>query len=152
MPTLFVSHSSGAKALAVEFKGILMRGASDLRVFLSSDWDSIEAGTIWLQEIESALATHTHFIALITRPEDSRLPWMSYEVGFARGRGLLPKVFVFGGIETKDIAYPLAGIQFVGTWDTNRWKMELLAMGVTDVDGKEAELAKLFRQERPNSR
>jgi hypothetical protein len=28
----------------------------------------------------------------------------------------------------------------------NRWKMELLAMGVTDLDEKEAELAKLFRQ------
>ena len=46
----------------------------------------------------------------------------------------------------KDIAYPLAGIQFVGTWDTNRWKAELLSMGVTDIDEKEAELAELFRQ------
>jgi hypothetical protein len=41
MPTIFVSHSSEGKALAVEFKGILTRGAADLRVFLSSDWDSI---------------------------------------------------------------------------------------------------------------
>lgn len=148
MPTIFVSHSSEGKALAVEFKGILTRGAADLRVFLSSDWDSIEAGTIWLQEIEGALATHTHFIALITCPKDSELPWICYEIGYARGRCLLPKIFVFGGIEPKEIAYPIAGIQFVGTWDTNRWKADLLAMGVTDIDQKEAELAMLFRQKR----
>lgn len=146
MSTIFVSHSSDGKAVAVEFKGILTRGAADLQVFLSSDWDSIEAGTIWLQEIESALATHTHFIALITRPEDSRVPWICYEIGFARGRNLLPKIFVLGRIEPKEIAYPVAGIQFVGTWDTNRWKKELRAMGVTDIDEKEPELATLFRQ------
>lgn len=146
MPTIFVSHSSAGKALAVEFKTILTQGASDLRVFLSSDWDSIEAGTIWLEEIERALATHTHFVALITHAKDSILPWICYEFGFARGRGLHPKIFVFGGIEPKDIAYPLAGIQFVGTWDTNRWRMELLAMGVTAIDQKEPELARLFRQ------
>ena len=146
MPTIFVSHSSDGKALAVQFKGIVTRGAPDLRVFLSSDWDSVEGGAIWLQEIESALATHTHFIALIIRAEDSRLPWICYEVGYARGRCVLPKIFVFGNIKLNDIAYPLAGIQFVGTWDTNRWKAELLSMGVTDIDEKEAELAELFRQ------
>jgi len=83
---------------------------------------------------------------MITHADDSRLPWICYEVGFARGRRLRPKIFVFGTIEPKDIAYPLAGIQFVGTWDTNRWKMELLAMGVTNIDEKEPELAALFRQ------
>ena len=146
MPTIFVSHSSAAKDLAITFKSILIRGASDLQIFLSSDWDSIRAGSNWLQEIENALATHTHFIALVTRVEESKLPWICYEVGFARGRGLYPKVFVFGGIECKEIPFPIAGIQFVGTWDTNRWKMELLAMGVADIEGKEAELAVLFRQ------
>ena len=114
-------------------------------MFLSSDWDSVEGGAIWLQEIESALATHTHFIALIIRAEDSRLPWICYEVGYARGRCVLPKMFVFGNIKLNDIAYPLAGF-FLGPWDTNRWKPELLSMGVTDIDEKEAELAELFRQ------
>ncbi len=88
MPTIFIAHSSDAKAVAVKFKGILTSGAPDLEVFLSSDWDSIEAGSIWLQEIERALATHTHFIALITCPKDSALPWICYEVGFTRGRAV----------------------------------------------------------------
>lgn len=118
----------------------------DLQVFLSSDWDSIPSGSNWLLEIERALATHTHFIALITRAEDAKKPWICYEVGFARGRGLLPKLFVFGGIKVEEIGYPIAGMYYVGTWDTNRWKMELLAMGVADLDGKEETLARLFLQ------
>src|SRR4051794_19578068 len=113
MSTIFISHSSKTRDLAVRFKGILMSGASDLQVFLSSDWDSIIAGTNWLQEIETALATHTHFIALITEATDAALPWICYEVGFARGRGILPKLFIFGGIEPRDIPFPIAGIQFV---------------------------------------
>ena len=148
MSTIFVAHSSDAKAIAVKFKDILMRGEANLKVFLSSDWNSIEAGTIWLEEIEKALASHTHFIALITRAEDSELPWICYEVGFARGRRVLPKIFVFGGIALNEIAFPLAGIQFVGTWDTNRWKMELNAMGVKNLDDeKSRDLANLFRQD-----
>jgi TIR domain len=146
MPTIFIAHSSIAKRLAVEFKSILTSDSPDLQVFLSSDWDSIVAGANWLQEIETALATHSYFIALITQADDARLPWICYEVGFARGRGLLPKVFVFGGIDPKEIPLPISGIQFVGTWDTNRWKMELLAMGVADIDTKESRLAKLFHQ------
>lgn len=152
MPTIFVSHSADAKALAVKFKGILTRNAVDLEVFLSSDWDSIEAGSIWLQAIEDALAKHMHFVALITSPNDSKLPWICYEVGFARGRGIRPKIFVFGQIPSTEIAFPLAGIQWVGTWDTNRWRMELLAMGVTDLDAKELELADLFRQTQGSTR
>ena len=109
MPTIFVSHSSDGKALAVQFKGIVTRGAPDLRVFLSSDWDSVEAGAIWLQEIESALATHTHFIALIIRAEDSRLPWICYEVGYPRGRCVVPKIFVFRNIELKGHSLPASG-------------------------------------------
>jgi hypothetical protein len=146
MSTIFISHSAHAKSVAVDFKGILMRGASDLQVFLSSDWDSIVAGSNWLQEVERALATHTHFVALITCAEDAQLPWVCYEVGFARGRGLFPKVFVFGGIALNEIPFPIAGIQYVGTWDTNRWRMELLGMGVTDLDAKQNQLAELFRQ------
>lgn len=146
MATIFISHSSDARDAAVKFKGILMSGASDLQVFLSSDWDSIVAGANWLQQIERALATHTHFIALITKAQDAELPWICYEVGFARGRGLLPKIFVFGSIEPKDIRFPIAGIQFVGTWDTNRWMMELLAMGIADLDAKQEQLAELFYQ------
>jgi hypothetical protein len=146
MPTIFLSHRSDDRATAIAFKELLIRDSSDLEVFLSSDWDSISAGTNWLQEIELALSTHTHFVALITKKTDSMLPWICYEVGYARGRGLLPKIFVFSGIVPGELAFPIAGIHLVGTWDTNRWIAELRAMGVSNVAAKEAEFAALFRQ------
>ena len=65
MPTIFISHRSDDIATAIAFKELLSRGSSDLEVFLSSDRDSIPAGTNWLHEIEWALSTHTHFVALI---------------------------------------------------------------------------------------
>lgn len=147
---MFVSHSSKAKAAAVEFKELALDGSSDLKVFLSSDWDSIPSGTLWLEEIERALATHTHLVALITQAADASLPWMCYEVGYSRGRGLLPKIFVFGGFDSKGVTFPIAGIHLVETGDTNRWVTELLAMGVADVRGKQGRFAKLFKQTPPN--
>jgi hypothetical protein len=78
MPTIFVSHSSlsSAKEKAIDFKRLLLDGSSDLRVFLSSDWNSIVAGNNSLQEIERALATHTHFVALLVNEGDAVLPWI----------------------------------------------------------------------------
>lgn len=149
MPTIFVSHDSEVRSTALSFKSLLLEGSNDLEVFLSSDSDSIRSGSLWLQEIERALATHTHFVALITSPKDAENRWISYEVGFARGRGLLPKIFVFGSTPTSQIGPPIALIQFVGTWDTSRWVTELRAMGVFVDKNKEAQLARLFRQTSP---
>lgn len=124
----------------------MLEGSNDIKVFLSSDWDSIPAGSNWLQEIEAALHSHDHFVALIADVKDAGLPWVCYEVGYARGRGLRPKIFVFGGISPSEIPFPISGIQFVGTWDTNRWTAELSEMGVHDVPGKQPRFATLFRQ------
>jgi hypothetical protein len=128
---------------------LLLDGSSDLRVFLSSDWNSIVAGTNSLQEIERALATHTHFVALLVNKGDAVLPWICYEVGYARGRGLLPKIFVFSGIDSGKVKLPLGGIHLISTGDTNRWVEELLAMGVTEMQRKWKDFAKLFGQAPP---
>lgn len=151
MPTIFVSHSSRtpAKEKAIEFRALLLEGSADLRVFLSSDWNSIVAGTNSLQEIEGALATHTHFVALLVHESDADLPWICYEVGYARGRGLLPKIFVFSGVDHSKVRLPLGGIHLISTGDTNRWMEELLAMGVAEMKEKEKKFARLFGQEKP---
>ena len=33
----------------------MQQGSSRVDIFLSSDWDSIRSGAIWVEEIESAL-------------------------------------------------------------------------------------------------
>jgi hypothetical protein len=151
MPTIFVSHSTRApaKEKAIEFRALLLEGSADLKVFLSSDWNSIVAGTNSLLEIERALATHTHFVALLVDESDAGVPWICYEVGYARGRGLLPKVFAFSGVNPSKVSLPLGGIHLISTGDTNRWTEEFLAMGVSDMKQKEKKFARLFGQEQP---
>jgi TIR domain len=143
---IFVSHVSNnsGKRTAVRFKALIQEGSSHAQVFLSSDWDSIPSGETWMQAIEKALRSCDHFIALISDKEDAKKPWVNYEVGFACGRGLLPKVIIFSGIPFEEINYPLQGIHLLGCGDTNRWLRELSQMGLTVSKDLEKKFASLF--------
>jgi hypothetical protein len=132
MPTVFISHSSTSIRRAVRFKELMTGATPDLCVFLSSDWDSIRSGAIWVQEIETALATCNHFIALLTTEEDARSPWINYEIGFARGRGLLPRIFLFDSITPEQVPHPLRMLHLIRPGDTNRRNGDLAFMGVSD--------------------
>ena len=109
---------------------------SDIEIFLSSDWDSIRSGSIWVEEVERALSSCHHFCVLLVMKDNVSSLWINYEVGFARGRGLLPKIFLFDGVEPKHVPYPLGMLHLIGTGDTNRRVDELRAMGVLDVEKK----------------
>lgn len=146
--TIFVSHTNDQKSEAIRFKELLIKGNPAAVVFLSSDWESIRTGSIWIQEIESALRKCDCFIALIITADDAKRLWVNYEVGFARGRGLFPLVLVFGQINPNDIPNPLSSIQLLMTGDTNRWFRELESHGLKITAGLQAEFASIFRQNR----
>lgn len=110
----------------------MQEGSSALDIFLSSDWDSIRSGAIWIEEIERALSTCRHFVALITSAEDARSPWVNYEVGYARGKDILPRIFLFDGITPEEVPYPLRMLHLILPGDTNRRRGELDSMGVSD--------------------
>ena len=143
---IFVSHASddSAKRTAVRFKDLIRMGSEHAQVFLSSDWESIPSGAIWLRAIEDALSSCDYFIALIARKEDAERLWVNYEVGFSRGRRRLPKVIIFSGIKFEDIKYPLQGIHLLGHGDTNRWILEFSQMGLNISKDLEKRFADLF--------
>ena len=64
---IFVSHSTDAVREAARFKDLMLSGNPLAKVFLSSDWESIPAGAIWLEAIENALSECDYFVALITK-------------------------------------------------------------------------------------
>ena len=144
--TIFVSHSSPSARHAVRFKELVEKASKAAKVFLSSDWESIPSGSIWLQEIERALSECHYFIVLVVEADDAKRPWINYEVGFARGRGLLPKVIVFSGIPTDTFQYPLKGIHLLFSGDTNRWMLEFEQIGLHVTPDIQAEFAKLFEK------
>ena len=143
---IFVSHASDdpGKRTAVRFKELIRKGSEHAQVFLSSDWDSIPSGALWLQAVEEALSTCDYFFALISRKDDAERLWVNYEVGFARGRRLLPKIIIFSGIKFEDIKHPLQGMHLLGHGDTNRWLLEFSQMGLNVSKELEKEFAALF--------
>ena len=112
-------------------------GNPELRVFLSSDWGSIRSGEIWVQEVEQALRGCDHFAAILTCRTDSTNPWMNYEIGFARGRGLAPRIFLFDSITPEEVALPVSMLLLIRPGDSNRRAEELFAIGVMDAKTKE---------------
>jgi hypothetical protein len=76
---LFVSHASDdqGKRIAVRFKELIERCSHQARVFLSSDWESIPSGALWLQAVENALSTCDYFVALVARQEDADRLWVT---------------------------------------------------------------------------
>jgi hypothetical protein len=127
---IFISHAAAAAKWAVSLKVLLKEANPHAEVFLSSDWESIPAGAVWLQAIEAALTECDYFFALIATDADAKRLWVNYEVGFVRGRHLLPKILVFSGVDPKKIEYPLIGLQLLMHGDTNRWHLEFSQMGL----------------------
>jgi hypothetical protein len=132
MQSVFISHSSRAIKRAVRFKELMQQGSSNVSIFLSSDWDSIRSGAIWVEEIEKALSCCSHFVALLTSEEDAHSPWINYEIGFARGRDILPRIFLFDSITPAEVPYPVRMLHLICPGDTNRRMGDLKAMGVSD--------------------
>ena len=143
---IFVSHAASSARYAVKFKELIKRCSTDVEVFLSSDWESIPSGSIWLEQIEKALSNCDHFIVLIVERTDATRLWINYEVGFARGRQMLPKIIVFSGIPPSTFEYPLKGIHLLFHGDTNRWLLEFGQMALTVTPSLQAAFAALFEK------
>ena len=158
--TIFLSHEAKFKEQAVALKGILEGTAKEPpKIFLSSDWESLEAGEPWFEPLIKAIKESAAFITIIPRPaapagdqhpgiqcSSFRNLWINFEIGLATGCGKKPKVFVFGGVDWSQLEYPLKGIHLIDTGDTNRWIKELQEIGFEINKEVEEKLAKLFNQ------
>ncbi len=125
----FISHESLAIDTAIKFKNLLCSLNNEHQVFLTSDWNSLQAGGIWLQEIFHELQTFDEIIILITRKEALENLWINFEIGAAIGRNKKPKILIWGGINMSEMNYPIKGIHCISTGDTNRLIEELKTLG-----------------------
>ena len=80
---VFISHISDEAPLALELKDWIESSfAGQCDVFVSSDKDSIPAGSKWLDKIDEALNEAKVFIVLCSSSSLSR-PWINFETGCA---------------------------------------------------------------------
>lgn len=146
MKNIFLSHESIAIKEAIRFKELIIESGFTGEIFLTSDWESLEAGKPWLGTLLDSLANADGLLTIITNEEAFSNLWINFEVGVAYGAKKLPKIFVFGGIDIGFAKYPIRGIQLISTGDTNRWIKELKSIGCIKVEEYQKEFALLFRQ------
>jgi len=80
-PTIFISHISEEKELATILKKHLENDFLELiEVFVSSDTESIFAGSNWLDSISSALRDACTELVLCSKASVNR-PWINFEAG-----------------------------------------------------------------------
>ena len=86
---IFVSHASEPQRVrvAVNFKQIIGECSDQAEVFLSSDWESIPSGSLWVPQIERAIVESEYFVLLIAFEDEWLRPWINYEIKFARALG-----------------------------------------------------------------
>lgn len=140
----FISHESYSVKEAVKLKELLLNLNNEHEIFLTSDWDSLASGNIWMADIFTSLQKCDELIVLITRKEAFDNLWINFEIGAAIGREKKPKILICGGIDLSEMKYPMKGIHCIGTGDTNRWIKELDSLGYKIIDSKP--FAELFRQ------
>lgn len=81
-----------------------------VRVFLSSDGQSIPFGTNWVHEVEQALSACKLMFVFVT-PTSIRSAWMYFESGHAYAKGVRVIPIGFLGMDLADIEPPLSLLQ-----------------------------------------
>jgi hypothetical protein len=130
----FISHESFAKVQAIDLREQLTKLNPEHQIFLTSDWESIQSGGIWMADIIEALQKCDEIIVLLTRKEAFDNLWISFEVGAAIGRKIKPIIVISSGVHLNDMKFPLKGLHCIEMGDTNRWVKEFGRLGYTITD------------------
>lgn len=110
---IFVSHISSETDLAQALKNFLKKHFLGLLdIFVSSDKETIQAGTKWLDEVDTALKSADFEIVLCSKESVGR-PWVNFEAGAAWIRGIPVIPFCHSGLRLIDLPVPLSMLQAV---------------------------------------
>jgi hypothetical protein len=104
---VFVSHLTVEARFADLLRSCLKRDFIGLlELFISSDATSIPVGTDWLEKLLVALnAAELQFV--ICSPDSVRMPWLNYESGAVRVRGVEVIPLCHSGIAPAQLPVPL---------------------------------------------
>jgi hypothetical protein len=115
--SIFVSHISAEAELAQTLKKHLAHdflGSFD--VFVSSDRETIRAGSKWLETLSNALQQATALIVLCSE-ESVRRPWVNFEAGGGWVRGIPVIPVCHSGMTPSELPVPLNMLQAVEVGD-----------------------------------
>lgn len=110
-PIVFLSHSSSDKEVVLGIKNLLASSSGGhVDYFLSTDGQSIRAGTNWVVSIEDALRRAEIVFAFIS-PKSARSSWVVFECGVAYGKDLRVVPVGIDGLEIGELGFPISLLQ-----------------------------------------
>jgi hypothetical protein len=108
---IFISHISSERDLAQYLKQRLADDFLGLpQVFVSSDRETIQAGSKWLDEVDKALKSADLQIILCSKESVGR-PWVNFEAGAVWLRGIPVIPLCHSGMRTNDLPVPLGMLE-----------------------------------------
>lgn len=119
---IFISHIVEEGDLALILKAAIQRDFLNLiKVFVSSDRDSVLAGQNWLTSVDDALTTANIEIILCSSISVRR-PWINFEAGAGWMRRIPVIPFCHSGMKADQLPMPLAVLNSVQANDTEGLK------------------------------
>lgn len=109
-PTIFFSHSTkDSENLIVLRDRVEMITGGTIKIFMSSDGQSIPLGHNWIHKIEQGLEAASIMFVFVT-PNSISSNWIYFEAGFAYSKGI--EVIPVGlGIDISKLSAPLSMLQ-----------------------------------------
>lgn len=146
-PKLFLSHVAEEAPLAEALKFHLGRDFLGLvDIFVSSDLESIAAGTNWLSSLEQALRDASVLLVLCSRASLSQ-PWVNFEVGAAWIKPIPIVPVCHSGLRTGDLPIPFSVLQGVQANTTSGLKrVYSLVAGKLNCEVPQKDFTKLVAQ------
>ena len=110
-PVVFISHISEEKEIALALKELLNSSFLEmLDVFVSSDFESVNLGQKWLDDITTALKECRAEI-IICSPVSVERQWINFEAGAGWIRDIPVIPLCHSGIEPNELPIPLKLLQ-----------------------------------------
>jgi TIR domain len=104
----FISHVSEEAEVAIHLKNVLQDDFLRLlKVFVSSDGESISTGKDWLQSIDAALR-QSKLVMILCSPTSIRRPWIFFEAGAAWIQQIPLIPLCHAGLTPSDLPMPLS--------------------------------------------
>lgn len=110
-PTIFFSHSSKDKKILTSIKNHLLKITSNtIKIFQSSDGESIPFGNNWVHKIEENLKVSKLMFVFVT-PNSIKSNWLYFESGFSYSKGVKVIPIGLNGIDVGQIGPPINLLQ-----------------------------------------
>ena len=128
---VFISHITEERATALLLKDLLQQTFGDgLRVFVSSDYESIAGGEVWFQTIIKGLKSCAIIIVLLS-PDPFDRRWINFEAGVGIGADATVIPVVVHDLERNDVGHPLINLQIRSLQTIKEAQALLNDVGVT---------------------